>query len=106
MIKYLVNPMILEDKNCISNSPMLKIFKELKPYQERLPIWDDEFYSESLEGSLTSIGMIKENNHTSEILFHQAEILSVLSGLLGREHFQDEFNKDWKIGKTKKYSDT
>jgi alpha-mannosidase len=92
----ILEQMVWEDLGYVQNGPIRNFFKLLVPYRDRLPIWKDELYLENHQGTLTSVGMIKENNHTAEILLNFAESLSVFSGALGGDHFQDEFEDNWK----------
>jgi alpha-mannosidase len=92
----IVEKMIWEELGYIKNQSITKFFSQLKNNEKKLPIWQENISFRNLNNSLTSVGMVKENNHTAEIIMYQAEILSVLSGLLGGSHFQDEFNLDWK----------
>ncbi len=98
----IMEKMIWEDQNpfgpiIFKNSRIIDAMKVLERYRDRLPIWNDEMYLEGHRGVLTSISMIKENNHTAEVLLNFAESLSVFSGLLGAEHFRKELLEDWKI---------
>ena len=92
----IVEKMIWEELGYIKNQSITKFFSQLNNNKNQLSIWKDNISFENLNNSLTSVSMIKENNHTAEIIMYQAEILSVLSGLLGGSHFQDEFSLDWK----------
>jgi alpha-mannosidase len=88
---------VWEQEGYVRNATIGEFMSFLKPYVDRLPIWEDELYLEGHRGTLTSVGMIKENNHTAEILLNQAESLSVFAGLLGADHFQDEYYGIWKL---------
>ncbi|QEE16709.1 glycoside hydrolase family 38 C-terminal domain-containing protein [Promethearchaeum syntrophicum] len=92
----IVEKMVWEDLGYIHNQSISKFFSQLMNNKEKLPSWPDNISFNNLRNSLTSVGNVKENNHTAEIIMFQAEILSVLSGLLGGSHFQDEFSSDWK----------
>lgn len=50
--------------------------------QRRVPEWDGELYFEYHRGTYTSVAGIKRRNRKNEIRLHDAELLSVLSGLL------------------------
>ena len=91
-----VEKMVWEEMGYTKNLTAAKFFEQLYKFKNKLPIWQDNLSFRNLRNSLTSVSMIKENNHTAEILMYQAELLSVLSGLLGGSHFQDEFSLDWK----------
>ena len=92
----IVEKMIWEELGYIKNQSITKFFSLLNNNKNKLPICQDNISFIKLDNSLTSVGMIKENNQTAEINLYQAEILSVISGLLGGSHFQDEFSLDWK----------
>ena len=92
----IVEKMVWEEMGYTKNQSTTKFFSELKNNESKLPIWPDNISFKNLDNSLTSVGMVKENNHTAEILLYQSEILSVISGLLGGSHFQDEFSLNWK----------
>ncbi len=92
----IVEKMIWEELGYIKNQSITNFFSQLNNNKNNLPIWHDNISFRNIKNSLTSVSMIKENNHTAEIIMYQAEILSVLSGLLGGSHFQDEFSLDWK----------
>jgi alpha-mannosidase len=92
----ILEQMVWEQLGYVQNAPIKKFFQLLRPYQDRLPNWCDEMYLENHQGTLTSVGMVKENNHTAEVLLHLAESLSTFAGLFGKDHFQDEFEDDWK----------
>ncbi len=92
----IVEKMMWEELGYIKNQTISNFFSQLKNMKNKLSIWGDNISFNNLNNSFTSVSLIKENNHTAEILMYQAEILSVLSGLLGGSHFQDEFSLDWK----------
>ncbi|MHA1719267.1 MAG: glycoside hydrolase family 38 C-terminal domain-containing protein [Promethearchaeota archaeon] len=95
----IVEKMIWEEMGYIQNQTAEKFFEKLRTFEEKLPTWKDDIIFENLSAlqeSLTSISMIKENNSTGEILLYQSEVLSVISGLMGATHFQDELTLDWK----------
>ncbi len=92
----ILEKMIWEEMRYTKNQSTAKFFSQLKNLKTKLPIWNDNISFKNFDNSLTSVGMVKENNHTAEILLYQAEILSVISGLLGGSHFQDEFSLNWK----------
>lgn len=60
-------------------------------------IYKLSYISKKIPLGLISDIVLKSNNYIFENLIKQTEILSVISGLLGREHFQDELEQDWKI---------
>lgn len=73
------------------------LFALIEPFKNRLPVWNDELYLECHQGTLTSIHMIKENNHTAEVLLHAIEYLNVLGVLTREKDHQSEINDLWKI---------
>ena len=66
---------------------MKTFFEDLEPYRQQLPQWHDELYLENHQGTLTTVGMIKENNHTAEVMMQQAESLAGTIGGIRKGYF-------------------
>lgn len=61
-----------------------------------MPKWDGELYLETHRGTYTSIGKNKKNNRKSELLYQEAETLSVADMLLcGGKYESETINKNW-----------
>lgn len=90
---------MLESARVLQNLPGLPQVElgKAEPYFERLaarvekkdlPVWDGELYLEYHRGTFTSQAYNKRANRKSEILYHDAEWLSVISDLLtGQENY-------------------
>ncbi len=66
--------------------------KELKS----TPKWDGELYFEMHRGTYTSMAKNKRNNRKSELLYQEAETLSVTDEILnGGTYDREAFNKNW-----------
>lgn len=60
------------------------------------PKWDGELYLEMHRGTYTSMAKNKRNNRKSELLYQEAETLSVTDEILnGGNYDRDVFNKNW-----------
>ena len=93
----IMEKMLWEQAELVENASLPEHFEKLKAHQKRIPMWDDSIQLHQNTGIYTSAGMLKENNRTSEVLLHQTEALSAISGMLGGEHFQDEIQRDWQL---------
>jgi alpha-mannosidase len=62
---------------------------------KRLPKWVGELYLEYHRGTYTSMARNKRANRKSELIFHDAETLSSLAMLLGKEYPKEKINKSW-----------
>lgn len=69
--------------------------------KKRVPYWDGELYFEYHRGTYTSVAGIKRRNRKNEIRTHDAENLSVLSGLLLHDLAQSypaqALHESWKL---------
>lgn len=61
----------------------------------RLPKWVGELYLEYHRGTYTSMGRNKRYNRKSELLYQDAEFLSVLAMNYGAQYPQKEINSGW-----------
>ncbi|UYP43776.1 hypothetical protein NEF87_000061 [Candidatus Lokiarchaeum ossiferum] len=93
----IMEKMLWEQAKLVENVSFKKHFEKLHSHHNRIPTWGDAILFHRNSGIYTTAGMMKENNHTSEVLLHQTEALSAISGILGREHFQDEIQRDWQL---------
>jgi alpha-mannosidase len=77
-----------------------------EPYFERLgermkdknlPVWDGELYLEYHRGTYTSQASLKRANRQAEVVYHNAEWLNAMSGLLkSQAHYPHEsLNEGW-----------
>ncbi|MHA1584773.1 MAG: hypothetical protein ACTSWL_05935 [Promethearchaeota archaeon] len=101
LLKELIHTTIWEEKNLCRNTNPTKYFQTLdqsESVREKLiPLWKDNINFSSLDYSTSGIVPFRETLRTIQLLFYQTEFLSLLSGLLGREHFQEEITKDWEV---------
>jgi len=81
-------------------------FKSLEEYRDTLPVWDDELYLEAHRGTYTTKGDLKWQNRKVEILYRDAEILSVFAQLYGADGQQDALNEGWKLVLLNQFHDT
>ena len=69
--------------------------------KKRVPCWDGELYFEYHRGTYTSVAGIKRRNRKNEIRTHDAENLSVLSGLLLHDlpgsYPAEKLHESWKL---------
>jgi alpha-mannosidase len=63
----------------------------------RLPKWVGELYLEYHRGTYTSMGRNKKLNRISEFLYQNAELLSVVSNMLGGYYPENELKKGWEL---------
>ncbi|MBE7023517.1 MAG: alpha-mannosidase [Ruminococcaceae bacterium] len=64
---------------------------------KNVPKWVGELYLEYHRGTYTSMAKNKSNNRKCEFLYHNAELLSEMAGMLcGAEYPQDTINEGWK----------
>ncbi|MBQ5930392.1 MAG: alpha-mannosidase, partial [Clostridia bacterium] len=64
----------------------------------REPIWNGELYFEYHRGTLTSVPQVKMNNRKGEFALMNAELFSVLGGMLnGAKYPKSTLDKDWKL---------
>lgn len=65
---------------------------------ERFPVWNGELYLEYHRGTYTSQARNKRFNRESEVLFHNAELFSAVSDLLGGPAYPKEaFTEAWEL---------
>jgi len=62
-----------------------------------LPAWKGELYLEYHRGTFTSQGWIKRANRKNELLYRDAEMLSMLSMSAGEAYPVEELRKGWEI---------
>lgn len=79
---------------------------KVEPYFERLrerlkdkdvPVWDDELYLERHRGTYTSQGQNKRANRKAEILYHDAEWMGALAGILIGEQSSIDLTEGWEM---------
>lgn len=62
-----------------------------------MPRWVGELYLEYHRGTYTSMAKNKRNNRKSEVLYHNAELLSVMDSVQNNAKYpQSEINEGWK----------
>jgi len=81
-------------------------FARLAEKQDILPVWDDELYLEAHRGTYTTKGDLKWQNRKAEILYRNAEILSVFATLFGATPVQADLNEGWKFVLLNQFHDT
>ncbi|RPI77981.1 MAG: alpha-mannosidase, partial [Chloroflexi bacterium] len=99
---------MLESARALKNMPGMPEVEigKAEPFFERLgdqlegkklPEWDGELYLELHRGTYTSQGEIKRSNRKSEILYHNAEWLSSMAGVLAvsDSYPLDELRRGW-----------
>jgi len=74
-----------------------EFFADLEQRTDGLPVWNDELYLQFHRGCYTSQAQIKRSNRRSEVLFHNAELLSAIHFLQGGHYPGDEFNRAWEL---------
>ena len=62
-----------------------------------LPVWSDELYLEYHRGTFTTQAAVKESNRRGEVLLTNAEKLSTLATLYGRDYPSENLQDAWKI---------
>ncbi len=89
-------------RNCpglpkIEMSTSLDYFKGTDKVSDEIPVWNDEMYYEHHRGTYTSQAKTKKNNRKSELLYRQAEMSSVISGIYaGKEYPYSDFLTGYK----------
>jgi alpha-mannosidase len=99
----IMEQMFWEFSDFVRNGTTKQMFALLEPYRSNLPVWQDELYLENHQGTLTSVGMIKENNATFEVMMRISESLAILESIflkdeLERANIMKLLNNDWKKG--------
>ncbi len=99
----IMEQMFWEFSDFVRNGTTKQMFGLLEPYRANLPIWQDELYLENHQGTLTSVGMIKENNATFEVMMRISESLAILESIfhkdeLERANIMKMLSNDWKKG--------
>jgi alpha-mannosidase len=61
-----------------------------------LPVWNDELFLETHEGTLTTQAKMKESNRSSEVLLTNAEKFSTLASLSGRQYDAARLGEAWR----------
>ncbi|HEU5138589.1 MAG TPA: alpha-mannosidase [Bacillales bacterium] len=99
---------MLEARRVMKNLPGFPKLEtgKAEPYFERLekrladkelPVWDGELYLEFHRGTYTSQASLKRANRKAEVIYHQAEWLSVIASLLrgGTNHSNEKLREGW-----------
>ena len=81
----------------IESSLAEEFFDRLAQGSEELPVWDDELYLEEHRGTYTTKGELKGANRAAELLYRDAEIVSVLASCVGGPWVQNQLNEGWKL---------
>ena len=85
-----------------------KLHDTVEHTDERIPVWDGELYLEFHRGTYTSHGYNKRMNRKMELLYRQAEWMTVMSGLQQKgldDAQQEELTKGWKHILTDQFHD-
>ena len=77
--------------------PALEYFHMIEKHQDEFPIWNDELYLETHQGTFTSQVWLKALNRKTEFAFYNQEVLSSLSTLFGGQYQREKLNKLWKL---------
>ncbi len=72
-------------------------FEKLDAESDTFPTWQGELYLELHRGTYTTQARTKYNNRKCEFMLRDAEMLSSVAMLLGRDYPQDDLNQAWKI---------
>ena len=75
----------------------LEYFHMIETHQDEFPIWNDELYLETHQGTFTSQVWLKALNRKTEFAFYNQEVLSSLSALFGAQYPREKLNKLWKL---------
>lgn len=73
-----------------------RVFENIST-DNRLPKWTGELYLEYHRGTYTSMGRTKRYNRKSELLYIDAEMLSALSYIAGREYPRKKLEEGWEL---------
>jgi alpha-mannosidase len=84
------------------HSTVKEFFSQLKEHEDILPTWNNELYLEAHRGSYTTNSTIKKSNRASETLLYNAELLSTLLQVFGknmksRKYPQETLEYIWKM---------
>lgn len=75
----------------------IDFFRDIEKDQDKFPSYQGELYLEKHQGTYTTQARNKRNNRKCEFGFHDAEIMSTVSSLLGGKKFpKAELEKLWK----------
>ncbi|MDR1628705.1 MAG: glycosyl hydrolase-related protein [Oscillospiraceae bacterium] len=75
-----------------------EFFERAGSHSQELPVWNDEMYYENHRGTYSSQAFVKRYNRKGEILFRNAEILSVLASSLSSVPYPaEDLEKGWKL---------
>ena len=75
----------------------LEYFHKIEKNQDEFPIWNDELYLETHQGTYTSQVWLKALNRKTEFDFYNLEAISSLSSFFGGQYQKEKINKLWKI---------
>lgn len=80
----------------IKHSSFSQYLKQMKKTDlESLPVWEDELYLEYHRGTYTTQAETKKFNRKSEVLLSNAEKISALAFLFGKDYHQQNLKKAW-----------
>ncbi|MGB2967005.1 MAG: hypothetical protein WBD14_06295, partial [Phycisphaerae bacterium] len=68
-----------------------------KAEKTRLPVYRDELYLEAHRGTFTTKARLKKLNRRMELLYREAELVSVLAHLDGRPYPADDLQRGWEM---------
>ena len=99
----IMEQMFWEFSEFVRNGSTKQMFALLEPYRNSLPIWKDELYLENHQGTLTSVGMVKENNASFEVMMRISESLAFLESIFNKQELDQSnivklLHSDWKKG--------
>jgi len=72
-------------------------FERMEATVQKLPVMKDEIYLETHRGTYTSQARLKKNNRKAEILYRNAEAISSIANLLGRDYPKQELDEGWEL---------
>ena len=75
-------------------STVQEFFRQLGEQSEHLPTWDGELYLETHRGTYTTDASIKKENRECEVLLYNAELLSTLAMLFGKNSAVRRYPQD------------
>jgi alpha-mannosidase len=81
----------------VSQGRVEDFFNRLEKNIPKLPIWNGELYLEYHRGTLTTQARNKLANRKSELLYHNAELFSVIANIWGAKYPRNLLNKGWKL---------
>jgi alpha-mannosidase len=72
-------------------------FERMEAKVQKLPVMKDELYLETHRGTYTTQARIKKNNRKAEILYRNAEAVSSIASLFGKDYPKQDLDEGWKL---------